>query len=652
MPRIGNQRLQRSTQRKLNKKIKSLNCIYRKTITHSNCQPTVQSSNCEVKPVETIAQSSELLNFQINPWGSESTFYTPNLNIHGIKNQDIVQCTVLPRPFSFADFDNQLRAWAIKNNIKQPAINSLLYLLRQHDSFKDLPVDSRTFLKTPRHIPVKEVYPGKYCHFKLETNLSRLISSSAKKVSEAQLQLNIDGLPISRSSSQQFWPILCYIVNLPESSPFPLGIYFGEEKPQSSNELLKTAVQEILQCDTIFIEELQIQVNVRLHSVVCDSPARAFVLNCKGHTGYFGCHKCTTEGEYYERRMTFCDLDCEKRTDKNIRERRYEDFNFEPDSEFCKLPVDLVKQFPLDYQHLVCLGTVRKLLYLWTSGKVSKFRLSARQTLELSRKLIECKQFFPSEFARKPRSLKHLNNWKATEFRTFLLYTGPVILADFLPESYYIHFLCLHVAITILLNENLQKNLLNYARELLIHFVKYFSTLYGQENVNYNVHNLIHLCDDSEEFGPLDTFSTFKFENYLGKLKRLLRSGNRPLEQIYNRVQEESLSLSSSTNNILSEPEFKISISKGNNACILKCGAPFLVNEIHKQKGSFQLTGHKLFGENNLYSKPCDSSKVGIKCYSLISPQLTVESSCVQCKAVVINLSGKYSVIPLRHQLT
>ncbi|CAG7820584.1 unnamed protein product, partial [Allacma fusca] len=39
-----------------------------------------------------------------------------------------------------------------------------------------------------------------------------------------KLQFNIDGLPIFKSTGEQFWPILCYVVSslMP---PFVIGLY-------------------------------------------------------------------------------------------------------------------------------------------------------------------------------------------------------------------------------------------------------------------------------------------------------------------------------------------------------------------------------------------------------------------------------------------
>lgn len=80
--------------------------------------------------------------------------------------------------------------------------------------------------------------------------------------------------------------------------------------------------------------------------------------------------------------------------------------------------------------------------------------------------------------------------------------------------------------------------LCNYAQSLLIQFVKTFDDFYGPGSKIYNIHSLIHIPDDVRNFGkPLDDISAFDFEN-LGKIKRSLRSGNKPLSQLSRRLSE------------------------------------------------------------------------------------------------------------------
>ena len=103
-----------------------------------------------------------------------------------------------------------------------------------------------------------------------------------------------------------------------------------------------------------------------------------------------------------------------------------------------------------------------------------------------------------------------------------MFYSRPIVLRNALSEDLYKNFPHLHVAITILVNPILTKNeyYLNLSKDLLKIFVEYYSILYSPENVTFNTHNLRHLVDDVRNFGPLDSFSAFKYENYIGKIKK------------------------------------------------------------------------------------------------------------------------------------
>ena len=181
--------------------------------------------------------------------------------------------------------------------------------------------------------------------------------------------------------------------------------------------------------------------------------------------------------------------------------------------------------------HLVCLGVVRRLINLWLKGPL-KFRLPSRLVIRISGSLVNMRFYIPDEFAHKPRSLWEVDRWKATEGRQFLLYTGPVVLCGVLDPVVYYNFILLSTAIAILVSPKLAETHTDYANSLLHTFVSHHGELYGKDLIVYNVHGLVHLAQDSKNFGCLDSISLFPFENYWGKLKKLVRKPSYPLAQI------------------------------------------------------------------------------------------------------------------------
>lgn len=333
------------------------------------------------------------------------------------------------------------------------------------------------------------------------------------------LQINIDGLPIFKSSAGQFWPILGMVDNLSQKDPFEIGVYYGTSKPTCNVEYLSLFKDELNQLSETGIDCFGINFSVRLSALICDAPARSFVKGTKGYNGYNSCERCTTSGAWCGR-MTFPILDAPLRDDASFDAR--DDEAHHTGSSPLSGCLGMVSQVPLDYMHLVCLGVMRRLLLLWLKG-TKKQRIGGAQSREISGLLESLSSDVPCEFARKPRSLTEIDRWKATEFRQFLLYTGPLVLAQSkLDDSVYKHFLLLSVAMRILLSPACCANpeMIDYSEELTLKFVEYFGEFYGKEFLVYNVHCLIHLPQDARVFGSLDNISCFPLENFLGKIKK------------------------------------------------------------------------------------------------------------------------------------
>lgn len=147
-------------------------------------------------------------------------------------------------------------------------------------------------------------------------------------------------------------------------------------------------------------------------------------------------------------------------------------------------------------------------------------------------------QTLPKEIHRKIRGFKHIHFWKGTEYHTFLCYVGVVLLKDFLCAEEYEHFLKLFCATAICLT-NKYRLYLPKARELFREFVEESIEIYGQHSINSNMHNLIHIADDVERFGELNSISSYEFENKLRHIKLKIKQCNKPLEQVARRLSEQ-----------------------------------------------------------------------------------------------------------------
>ncbi|ROL45444.1 hypothetical protein DPX16_23893 [Anabarilius grahami] len=174
--------------------------------------------------------------------------------------------------------------------------------------------------------------------------------------------------------------------------------------------------------------------------------------------------------------------------------------------------------------------------------KDTDFRMSSGDVISVSERLVSLKKSIPDCFARKPRGLREIERWKATEFRQFALYTGKVVLKGVLQDHLYEHFLSFSTALCILVNPELTKSQGPYANQLLKFFVERGWELYGETFLVYNVHSLLHLAEDAQNFGSLDRCSAFKFESYLHRMKKMVRSVKNVLAQVANRLEETSKS--------------------------------------------------------------------------------------------------------------
>jgi len=356
--------------------------------------------------------------------------------------------------------------WAVNFKINHNALDGLLVILKKIPMLSKLPKDSRSILDTRKINETQQclttINPGLYYHFGLRSAiLEHFKSISTNNIDVIKIVIGIDGLPISKSSASQLWPILGYI-RLFKNSVFPIGIYWGHEKPEDSNSYLKQFFIEAKELLTNGVNINGVIFKVIIDGFSLDAPAKSYVLKVKGHSGYDSCTRCIEEGEYLKNRSCFPYTASSeiKRTHDDYINMKYEEHHVgNTISILSDLPgINIVDAFALDYMHLVCIGIMKKLIQLWMNKGPLNVRIPSSVVKIMSDQLVSFKKNVPFDFSRKPRSLNELPRFKATELRQILLYTGQVIFKDNINSNCYMHFMALNLAMTILLSDNMKKS--------------------------------------------------------------------------------------------------------------------------------------------------------------------------------------------------
>ncbi|XP_041917180.1 uncharacterized protein LOC121681489 [Alosa sapidissima] len=316
---------------------------------------------------------------------------------------------------------------------------------------------------------------------------------------------------------------------------FIVGLFCGNAKPSNVHDYLKTFVDDLTQLLKDGLTYRGETLKVMVCSFICDAPAQAYIKQTKSHNGYSGCDKCHQVG-VWQNKMTYPEMNARLRSDEDFALMSDTDHHLHP-SPLTGI-VLMVTQFPIDYMHLCCLGVTRKLILFWMKGKNLATRQPSRVITAISSKLIARRPHIPTEFARKPRELAEIDRWKATELRQFMVYSGPVVLKHILPREIFENFLLFSVGVFLLLSPNLSAPMIDFANRVLTAFVKNFGDLYGEGEIVFTIHQVIHLTDVYRQFGALDRVSSFPYENFLGKIKKMLRKPHQPLQQVVKRLSE------------------------------------------------------------------------------------------------------------------
>lgn len=138
----------------------------------------------------------------------------------------------------------------------------------------------------------------------------------------------------------------------------------------------------------------------------------------------------------------------------------------------------------------------------------------------------------PVALTRVPRSVKEQKYWKASEWRSFLLFYALPVLCGILSKKHWNHLFFLVFVIYTLLQEKIQMVDTDSAEKALKKFVMQFEKLHGKENMIFNVHLMTHISASVRNWGPLWATSTFSFESFNSMLLRFFNGTKHVQQQI------------------------------------------------------------------------------------------------------------------------
>lgn len=80
----------------------------------------------------------------------------------------------------------------------------------------------------------------------------------------------------------------------------PIGIFHSLKKPKCVEEFLNPFITDILGVMSRGLVVNGTNLKLEIKNIVCDAPAKSFLLNVKAHNAYFGCNSCIVEGTFWK----------------------------------------------------------------------------------------------------------------------------------------------------------------------------------------------------------------------------------------------------------------------------------------------------------------------------------------------------------------
>lgn len=161
--------------------------------------------------------------------------------------------------------------------------------------------------------------------------------------------------------------------------------------------------------------------------------------------------------------------------------------------------------------HSVLEGVVKGLFSRWFGQENYQLECSLRANMQqIDSRIISLKppKFVPTT----PRSIYTWKQWRAHEYLSFIMYYSLPVLVDIMEASHFEHHIKFVLFLEIILSREIAQTDLEFAQSVIIEYVKEFSEIYTPASMLSGVHELLHLVECTQNYGPLNNINCFPFE--------------------------------------------------------------------------------------------------------------------------------------------
>jgi len=325
---------------------------------------------------------------------------------------------------------------------------------------------------------------------------------------------NTDGVSLSDSSDVKFYPLLCTIGKVAprlRSRYLIVNAVWVDASAPTMSVFLKPFVEELKEIHEAGGFEWKhpetdddVKSRVVAPLFVGDAPVRADVLEVMRYNATCGCEKCEAKAVKLApkdgdgagrslRRFVFSETPATERTKERMRlQGEHAERTGEKHVKGVK-GKSVVEDIPLldrsrctlaEYMHCVLLGVTRHFSLLWFTKPGPWYIGNCKE--EVDEFLLSVKVL---DFMRDARKISKLAKFKASEFRSWLLFFSlPALQRAHFPDAYFQHWILFVKSVYILLQDEISEADLQSSEIMLRCFLRDVGVLYSNHDYVYNVH--------------------------------------------------------------------------------------------------------------------------------------------------------------------